>query len=110
MRVVAISETTGAQRLWVAYAEMAPGAVSGAHHHGEAETAIYILEGAARFHVGPQLADTLDASAGDFVWVEPGEAHIEVNRSGDEPIRMLVIRTPADIAIDLPSAAPVTTS
>jgi uncharacterized RmlC-like cupin family protein len=99
-RGVAVSRTSGAERLWVASAEMGPGAISGPHHHGEAETAIYILEGEARFYVGPGLREVLEAAAGDFVWVEPGEVHVEVNRSQTEPLRMIVVRTPDDIAID----------
>jgi hypothetical protein len=55
-RGVAVSRATGARSLWVTYAETAPGAISGAHHHGEAETAIFIIEGAAPFVVGPALS------------------------------------------------------
>ncbi|MGA3030667.1 MAG: cupin domain-containing protein [Candidatus Limnocylindrales bacterium] len=101
-RGVAISRNTGAQNLWVAYAEMAPGAVSGAHHHGPAETAIFIVDGSARFFVGPDQSEALDAETGDFVWVEPGEVHVEMNRSPAEPLRMVVVRTPDDIAVDAP--------
>jgi uncharacterized RmlC-like cupin family protein len=99
-RGVAVSRAAGAKRLWVASAEMGLGAISGPHHHGEAETAIYILEGVARFYVGPGLREVLEATAGDFVWVEPREVHVELNRSQTEPLRMIVVRTPGDIALD----------
>lgn len=82
---------------------MAPGAVPAAHHHGEAETFIYIIDGSARFMVGPRLDETMDAEAGDFLWVPPNEIHVEVNRSPSQPLRMVVARTPEDIAVDVPA-------
>lgn len=95
----------GANRLWVAYAEMAPGAVCGAHHHGDTETTIFIIEGSARFFVGPDLRSSLDAGTGDFVWVPPGEVHVEMNRSSTSPLRMVVVRSPDDVAIDAETPA-----
>ena len=45
--------TVGAEGIWVGHVTMAPGARSGAHHHGEAESAIYMIKGHARFRYGP---------------------------------------------------------
>jgi uncharacterized RmlC-like cupin family protein len=83
----------GAERLWVGYVELGPGLVSAVHHHGEAESCIYMISGAARFYTGDRLENVHDAQAGDFVWVPPHVVHVEMNRSDAEPVRMVVSRS-----------------
>jgi uncharacterized RmlC-like cupin family protein len=93
-REAAISRAlVGATRIWVGYVELGPGLVSAAHHHGEAESAIYIISGRARFYVGEKLDVARDAGPGDFVWVPPQIVHIEMNASAREPVRMVVARS-----------------
>ena len=41
-------KSTGAEKLWMGQTHVAPGARSGDHHHGEAETAIFVLSGPRR--------------------------------------------------------------
>jgi uncharacterized RmlC-like cupin family protein len=94
LRMAAISkQVCGAERIWVGYVELGPGLVSAAHHHGEAESAIYIISGQARFYSGEGLADKHDAGPGDFIWVAPGALHIEMNAGQGEPVRMIVARS-----------------
>ena len=84
--------------------ELAPGAVSAVHHHGESESAIYVISGSARFWSGADLSRSHDADAGDFVWVPPHEVHVEANRSDTEPVRMAVARsTQKAIVVNLPN-------
>jgi uncharacterized RmlC-like cupin family protein len=71
---------------------MAPGAKSGAHHHGPVESAIYIISGRARFRFGPRLEHTAEAGPGDFVFVPPHAVHQEINADADAPIEMIVAR------------------
>ena len=93
-REAAISgTTTGARQLWVGYVELPPGVQSAVHHHGESETAIYVIGGRARFASGDNLGDIQDAIAGDFVWVGPHDLHVEINLSDTEPVRMVVARS-----------------
>jgi len=93
-REAAISNrVTGAEKIWVGYVELPPGMRSSKHHHGEAESAIYIISGQARFITGPEGADVHDAGPGDFVWVPPHEHHVELNRSESEPVKMVVSRS-----------------
>ena len=45
-REAACSETlTGARKIWTGYVELDPGEISAAHHHGEAESSIYLISG-----------------------------------------------------------------
>src|ERR1700730_14625698 len=38
-------KSVGAEKLWMGQTHVAAGAKSGDHHHGEAETAIYVVSG-----------------------------------------------------------------
>lgn len=105
VREAAVSQAlTGARRLWVGHVELPPGLASALHHHGEAESVIYVVSGRARFFTGPGLDRVHDAEAGDFVWVPPHEPHVEMNRSDDEPVLMVVARSTQEaLVFNLPS-------
>lgn len=98
------ANTVGADKLWLGYVELGPGLVSAVHHHGEAESGIYIISGQARFYTGAALDQVHDAQAGDFVWVPPHVVHVEMNRSQTEPVRMVVGRsTQATLTFNVPT-------
>jgi uncharacterized RmlC-like cupin family protein len=104
-REAAVSDTlVGAQHIWLGYVELGPGLVSAVHHHGEAESGIYIISGQARFYSGERLEKVTRAQAGDFVWVPPHLVHVEQNVSPTEPVRMVVARsTQANLTFNLPT-------
>lgn len=83
----------GARRIWVGYVELEPGMLSAVHHHGDAESAIYVISGHARFFTGERLEYVHEARTGDFVWVPPHEVHLEMNASRRTPVRMVVARS-----------------
>lgn len=83
----------GAEKLWLGWVELGPGLVSQVHHHGESESAIFVVTGRARFYSGENLDDVQEAGAGDFVWVPPRLAHVEVNVSEVDPVHMVVARS-----------------
>ena len=85
-------ETTGARTIWSGYVKGPPGMSSGVHHHGDCETAIYVISGSARFHFGPKLERSVEVGAGDFLFVPPNEIHLEENLSDTEPIELIVSR------------------
>ena len=58
-------DVCGSRGLWLGYVSSPPGP-SGAHHHGDAESGIYVLAGRVRMHFGEALDRTVDAEAGDF--------------------------------------------
>jgi uncharacterized RmlC-like cupin family protein len=105
LREVAISRSTvGADVLWFGYVELGPGMVSAVHHHGEAESGIYLISGKARFVGGEALDDILDAEAGDFIWVPPMLPHVEINPSEGEKTLAVVVRSMQEnIVFNLPT-------
>jgi uncharacterized RmlC-like cupin family protein len=93
-------------RMWAGFVRTAPGMVSGWHHHGAYETAIYVVSGSLRMESGPAGGDRLDAGPGDFLHVAPGAIHRESN-PGDEESRVIVVRSgsgPAVVNVDGPPA------
>lgn len=106
VREAAISQAlVGAERIWVGYVELPPGMSSAPHHHGECESAIYIISGEARFRTGPAFASVDTAHPGDFVWVPPHVPHIEENASRSDPVRMVVARsTQETLVFNLPES------
>lgn len=93
-RSIAISsETIGSVGLYSSIVTTAPGAKTRIHHHGECETSIWILSGRARYTFGPTgLETSMDAEAGDFVYIAAGEVHVEENASEAEPLVVVISR------------------
>lgn len=104
-RYAAISGTlTGSQHLWMGGNTVLPGEASADHHHGPADSGIYIVSGHPRFHF---LVDdkeaSIDAGPGDFVYVPAWVPHREENPSPDEPALVVLARsTPEEIVVNLP--------
>jgi uncharacterized RmlC-like cupin family protein len=65
VRVAGIGEVnTPAKRIWLGKLANKPGHHSVAHHHGDAETAAYVLKGSARIYYGPDYGDYGDLEEG----------------------------------------------
>ncbi len=94
-RSAAISrETTGNETLFVAVSGAPAGALPTApHHHGDCETALYMLRGRMRFRFGEGFASFVDAGPGDFLSLEAGTVHTEESLAPGEPVEVLIIRT-----------------
>jgi len=85
--------------IWVGFVSTPPGVASGAHHHGDAETAIYVLRGRVRMYFGKKLENILIAEPGDFLYVPPNTVHIEENLSDTEPGELIVARNAASFMV-----------
>jgi uncharacterized RmlC-like cupin family protein len=85
-------ETTGSTGIWSGFVTTPPGMVSSVHHHGDCETAIFVLKGRARFRFGEKLENEVEVSSGDFLFVPPFEIHMEENLSDSEPCELIVSR------------------
>ena len=107
-RLAAISAATvGSQRMWMGRTDVGPGIRSGDHHHGEAETAIYVVSGRPEFvfldeHTGEETR--LRPEPGDFVFVPPWTPHREENNDPDEAAVVVLARSTQEaIVVNLPS-------
>jgi uncharacterized RmlC-like cupin family protein len=83
----------GAQKIWAGTVTIRPDAKTGAHHHGELESVIYVVKGRARMRWGEKLEFVAEADPGDFIFVPPYVPHQEINASSDEPLECVVIRS-----------------
>jgi uncharacterized RmlC-like cupin family protein len=101
-RVAGVSpSTTPSTRIWMGKVSNEPGYRSVPHHHGEAETAGYVLKGRARIYFGENFSEYLDMAEGDFVFVPPYMPHIEANASDDAELVWMTSRTPDNIVVNL---------
>jgi uncharacterized RmlC-like cupin family protein len=107
-RAAAISYAkAGAQKLWAGTVVVEPNAKTGAHHHGELETVLYIVRGRARFRWGDNLEFVDEAGPGDFIFVPPFVPHQEINARPDEPVEAVVVRSGQEpIVVNLDIASP----
>jgi uncharacterized RmlC-like cupin family protein len=101
-RSVAISQPlVGSVGLYSSIVTTVAGEKTRIHHHGPCETSIYILSGEARFTFGPTgLEGAFDADAGDFVYIQAGEIHVEENRSASEPLVVVLTRNCPDSHVE----------
>jgi len=95
MRFEAISATTvGSARLWMGETHVAPATRSGDHHHGESETAIFVVSGHPVFVFAEDGREVRVATApGDYVWVPPFAPHREENPDPDEEAVVVIARS-----------------
>jgi uncharacterized RmlC-like cupin family protein len=107
-RAAAITTATaGAQKLWAGTVRIDPDARTGAHHHGELESVIYVVKGRARMRWGERLEYVAEAGPGDFIFVPPYVPHQEINAAEQEPLECVLVRSgqePVVVNLDIPVA------
>jgi uncharacterized RmlC-like cupin family protein len=92
-RVAGVAASTcGASGVWMGEVVTEPGFASGAHHHGDVESAIYVVSGAIRFRWGERLEHAAEGGAGDFIFVPAQLVHAEENTSASESLVLIVAR------------------
>lgn len=87
------TERTGAQQLWAGTVTIDASAKTGAHHHGDLESVIYVVSGIARLRWGDQLDFVAEATAGDFIFVPPYVPHQEINASDSVQLHCVLARS-----------------
>ena len=93
-RAAAINHAkAGAKKLWAGTVNIDPDAKTGAHHHGELESVIYVVSGRARMRWGDQLEFIAEAEAGDFIYVPPFVPHQEINADAEQPLLCILVRS-----------------
>jgi uncharacterized RmlC-like cupin family protein len=112
-RLEAISgKTVGSSGVWMGRTHLAPGTESGNHHHGEAETAIYVVSGHPVFvfadgHSEVRGAERrIETGPGDFVFVQPFAPHREENPGTEEAVVVVARSSQEGIVVNLPSLWP----
>ena len=105
-RVEAISgKTVGSQHLWMGQTHVHPETASANHHHGESETAIYVVAGHPVFvFLEDGVERRLETEPGDYVYVPPYVPHREENPStSDEAVVVIARTTQEAIVVNLDS-------
>ena len=97
----------GAEKLWAGTVLIHAGAKTGAHHHGELESVIYVLKGRARMRWGEALEYVAEAGPGDFIYVPPFVPHQEINASDDQPLECVMVRSGGEAVVVNLDIAPV---
>jgi uncharacterized RmlC-like cupin family protein len=97
----------GAEKLWAGTVTIHAGAKTGAHHHGELESVIYVLKGKARMRWGESLEFTAEAGPGDFIYVPPFVPHQEINALDDAPLECVLVRSGGEAVVVNLDIAPV---
>jgi len=109
-RAAAINHArVGAEKLWAGTVTIHPNAKTGAHHHGEIESVIYVVRGRARMRWGAALEFVAEAEPGDFIYVPPFVPHQEINASPDEPLECVIVRSgqePIVVNLDIATVEP----
>jgi uncharacterized RmlC-like cupin family protein len=92
-RAAVTSARTGASKLWAGTVTIDAKAKTGAHHHGDLESVIYVLRGVARLRWGDHLEFMAEASPGDFIYVPPYVPHQEINASDELQLHCVLARS-----------------
>jgi uncharacterized RmlC-like cupin family protein len=109
-RFAAISgRSVGSEKLWMGETHVSPRTVSANHHHGEAETAIYVRSGNPEFvfHDGAREV-RIATEPGDYVFVPPYLPHREENPDPTTPAEVVIARSTQEaIVVNLPALYPL---
>ena len=100
------AKNVGSENLSMNVAIVPPGAVAFAHTHVDFEVMLFILKGDVRHEYGENLEQSMDNSAGDFIFIQPGVPHEVINLSDTEPVIAVVARSDAaewENIVDYPS-------
>ncbi len=100
----------GASKIWAGTVTIHPNARTGAHHHGELESVIYVVKGRARMRWGNHLEFVAEAGPGDFIYVPPYVPHQEINASAEQDLECVLVRSgqePIVVNLDIPTVEPL---
>jgi uncharacterized RmlC-like cupin family protein len=107
-RLEAISgKTAGSSKMWMGQTHVAAGTSSGDHHHGDTETAIYVVAGRPAFVFADGEREVrLQTAPGDYIFVPPFVPHREENPEAEEAIVVIARSSQEAVVVNLPSLWP----
>ncbi|MBR7836655.1 cupin domain-containing protein [Actinospica durhamensis] len=97
-------KTVGSTKVWMGQTHVAPSTSSGDHHHGEAETAIYVVSGNPVFVFAEGEQEVrIETEPGDYVFVPPYVPHREENPGTGEAVVVIARSSQEGVVVNLPS-------
>ncbi|NIH78860.1 cupin domain-containing protein [Amycolatopsis viridis] len=104
-RLEAVSgRTAGSAKVWMGETHVGPHTSSGDHHHGEAETAIYVKSGHPVFVFADGDEEIrLETEPGDYIFVPPWVPHREENPGAEDAVVVIARSSQEGIVVNLPS-------
>jgi uncharacterized RmlC-like cupin family protein len=94
----------GTTKIWLGENHVGPEMNSGDHHHGEAETGIYVVSGHPEFvFVRGGEEARVQTGPGDYIFVPPYVPHREENPHSEPAVVVLARSTQEGIVVNLPS-------
>jgi uncharacterized RmlC-like cupin family protein len=97
--------TVGSQRVWMGRTAVSPRTASGNHHHGDSETAIYVVSGHPVFVFAEDGGEVrLTPEPGDYVFVPPFTPHREENPTDEDAVVVIARSSQEAIVVNLPGA------
>ncbi len=96
--------SVGSERLWMGRTHVAPHANSGNHHHGDTETAIYVVSGHPVFVFAENGSEVrLETKPGDYIFVPPLVPHREENPADEEAVVVIARSSQEAVVVNLSS-------
>jgi uncharacterized RmlC-like cupin family protein len=94
----------GTEKIWLGENHVGPEMKSGDHHHGEAETGIYVVSGHPVFvFLEDGEERRIETGPGDYIFVPPYVPHREENPRPEPAVVVLARSTQEGIVVNLPS-------
>jgi uncharacterized RmlC-like cupin family protein len=88
------AQSAGARGICMHLLTIPPGAAAQPHLHEDDETAIYVLSGRAQMRYGERLAEELEVTTGEFLYIPAGMPHLPYNASDAEASTALLAPLP----------------
>ena len=106
-RAAVSAGTVGSERVLMGQNTVSPRTASGNHHHGDSETAIYVVSGHPVFVFAEDGREVrLTPEPGDYVFVPPFTPHREENPDDEEAVVVIARSSQEAIVVNLPSLVP----
>jgi len=94
----------GTEKIWLGENHVGAQMKSGDHHHGEAETGIYVVSGHPHFvFLQDGEEQRIETGPGDYIFVPPYVPHREENPHAEPAVVVLARSTQEGIVVNLPS-------
>lgn len=96
-------KTVGSAKVWMGQTHVGPRTASANHHHGDTETAIYVVSGHPVFVFAQDGEEVrLAPEPGDYVFVPPHTPHREENPGADEAVVVIARSSQEAVVVNLP--------